>query len=245
MPQAKLKVILLRHTPNPEETVAMAAKLCYSPSDIESLKGKIEKKDQKAFVEKLMNMGHMSPIEHSSFTFAVEGISRACSHQLVRHRLASYSQQSQRYVSEESGFDFIIPETIKADKELKRIFIDFMNNAQKAYNTIVQKLNDNGIKGEAANQDARFVLPNAAETKIIVTMNARELQHFFKQRCCNRAQWEIRAMAEKMLNLVKKISPVIFQKSGPPCLYAPCPEGSYTCGKIKEVRNKYKVTAKK
>ncbi|MBI4826555.1 MAG: FAD-dependent thymidylate synthase [Nitrospirae bacterium] len=243
MSQAKLKVILLRNTPNPEETVAMAAKLCYSPSDIESLKGKIEKKDQKEFVEKLMNMGHMSPIEHASFTFAIEGISRACSHQLVRHRLASYSQQSQRYVNEEAGFDYIIPETIKNDKELKRIFIDFMSDAQKAYNTIVQKLNENGVKGEAANQDARFILPNAAETKIIVTMNARELQHFFKQRCCNRAQWEIRAMAEKMLNLVKKVSPVIFQRSGPPCLYSPCPEGSYTCGKIKEVRAKYKVKA--
>jgi thymidylate synthase (FAD) len=241
MAETKLKVILLRHTPNPEETVAMAAKLCYSPSDIESLKNKIEAKDQKAFVEKLMNMGHMSPIEHPSFTFAIEGISRACSHQLVRHRLASYSQQSQRYVSEEAGFDYVIPETIKADKEMKRIFTDFMKDAQKAYNTLVQKLNENGIKGEAANQDARFVLPNAAETKIIVTMNARELQHFFRQRCCNRAQWEIRAMAEKMLKLAKKVSPVIFQRSGPPCLYAPCPEGTYTCGKIKEVRKKYGV----
>lgn len=239
MAEIKLKVILLRHTPNPEETVAMAAKLCYSPSDIESLKSKIETKDQKVFVEKLMNMGHMSPIEHASFTFAIEGISRACSHQLVRHRLASYSQQSQRYVSEASGFDYIIPDTIKNDKELKHIFLTFMNEAQKTYNTIVQKLNENGIKGEAANQDARFVLPNAAETKIIVTMNARELQHFFRQRCCNRAQWEIRAMAEKMLKLVKKVSPVIFQRSGPACLYAPCPEGEYTCGKIKEVRRKY------
>ncbi len=245
MSQAKLKVLLLRHTPDPEATVAMAAKLCYSPSDIESLKGKIEKKDQKAFVEKLMHMGHMTPVEHPSFTFAIEGISRACSHQLVRHRLASYSQQSQRYVSEESGYDYIIPETIKADKELKRIFINFMKDAQEAYNTIVQKLNENGVKGESANQDARFVLPNAAETKIVVTMNARELQHFFRQRCCNRAQWEIRAMADKMLKLAKKVSPVIFQRSGPSCLYAPCPEGSYTCGKIKEVRKKYKVTTEK
>jgi thymidylate synthase (FAD) len=242
MSQAKLKVLLLRHTPDPEETVAMAAKLCYSPSDIESLKGKIEKKDQKVFVEKLMNMGHMTPVEHPNFTFAIEGISRACSHQLVRHRLASYSQQSQRYVSEEAGFDYVIPETIKADKELKRIFINSIKDAQDTYNTIVQKLNENGVKGETANQDARFVLPNAAETKIMVTMNARELQHFFRQRCCNRAQWEIRAMADKMLNLAKKVSPVIFQKSGPSCLHAPCPEGSYTCGKIKEVRKKYKVT---
>ncbi len=241
MSEAKLKVILLKHTPNPEETVAMAAKLCYSPSDIEALKEKIEAKDQKALVEKLVKMGHMSPIEHSSFTFAIEGISRACSHQLVRHRLASYSQQSQRYVSEETGFDYVIPPIIKEDKALKRYFEDFMSEAQKAYNHIVKKLNEKGVKGESANQDARFILPNAAETKIIVTMNARELLHFFRMRCCNRAQWEIRRMAEEMLKLVKKTSPVIFEKAGPGCLYAPCPEGEYTCGKIVEVRKKYGV----
>ncbi|MBF0327941.1 MAG: FAD-dependent thymidylate synthase [Nitrospirae bacterium] len=239
MSEAKLKVILLKHTPAPEETVAMAAKLCYSHSDIENLKGKIEAKDQLAFVEKLMKMGHMSPIEHASFTFAVEGISRACSHQLVRHRLASYSQQSQRYVSEESGFDYIVPPIIGEDKELKKLFIGLMNEAQMAYSQLVAKLNEKGVKGESANQDARFVLPNAAETKIIVTMNARELLHFFRQRCCNRAQWEIRRMAEEMLKLAKKTSPVIFQKAGPGCLYAPCPEGDYSCGKIKEVRKKY------
>lgn len=242
MSEAKLKVILLKHTPNPEEIVAMAAKLCYSPSDIEGLKEKIEAKDQKAFVEKLVKMGHMSPIEHASFTFAIEGISRACSHQLVRHRLASYSQQSQRYVSEEAGFDYVIPPIIKEDKELKKYFENFMSEAQKAYSHIIERLNEKGIKGESANQDARFVLPNAAETKIIVTMNARELLHFFRMRCCNRAQWEIRQMAEEMLKLVKKTSPVIFEKTGPGCLYAPCPEGEYTCGKIKEVRKKYGIT---
>lgn len=241
MSEAKLKVILLRHTPDPEETVAMAAKLCYSPSDITSLKSKIETKDQKVFVEKLVTMGHMTPIEHPTFTFAIEGISRACSHQLVRHRLASYSQQSQRYVSEESGFDYIIPPVIKEDRELKRTFVSFMTEAQKAYNEMVNKLNEKGIKGESANQDARFILPNAAETKIMVTMNARELLHFFRQRCCNRAQWEIRQMAEEMLLLVKKTAPTIFQKAGPGCLYAPCPEGDYSCGKIKEVRKRYRV----
>ena len=241
MSEAKVKVILLSHTPNPEATVAMAAKLCYSPADISSLKGKIEAKDQKAFVEKLVKIGHMTPIEHASFTFAIEGISRACSHQLVRHRLASYSQQSQRYVSEEAGFDYIIPPTIKEDKELKKAFITFMKDAQKAYNTMVVKLNEKGIKGESANQDARFLLPNAAETKIMVTMNARELLHFFRQRCCNRAQWEIRIMSEQMLKLVKKTAPTIFHKAGPGCLHAPCPEGDFTCGKIREVRKKYGV----
>ncbi|MDH4029086.1 MAG: FAD-dependent thymidylate synthase, partial [Nitrospirota bacterium] len=219
MSEAKLKVILLRHTPNPEETVAMAAKLCYSPADIRSLKNKIETKDQKTFVEKLIKMGHMSPIEHTSFTFAIEGISRACSHQLVRHRVASYSQQSQRYVSEESGFDYIIPPVIKEDKELNKIFVAFMEEAQKTYNEMVTKLNEKGIKGESANQDARFLLPNAAETKIMVTMNSRELLHFFRQRCCNRAQWEIRRMAEEMLALVKNIAPTIFHKAGPGCLF--------------------------
>lgn len=237
---AKQKVILLHHTPNPEEAVAMAAKLCYSPSDISGLKKSIKKRDQKAFVKKLMDMGHMTPVEHASFTFAIEGISRACSHQLVRHRLASYSQQSQRYVSEEAGFDYVIPPSIKADKELTREFKSSMADAQKAYNRFVKKLNELGVKGENANQDARFLLPNAAETKIIVTMNARELQHFFRLRCCNRAQWEIHEMADRMLALVIKVSPVIFEKAGPGCLSGPCPEGSYTCGKIKEVRKKYR-----
>jgi thymidylate synthase (FAD) len=242
MKEARLKVLLLRHTPEPEATVAMAAKLCYSPSDIEKLRDNISKKDQRAFVKKLVEMGHMSPVEHPDFTFAIEGISRACSHQLVRHRLASYSQQSQRYVSEEAGFDYIIPPSIKQDPALKKEFKRHMAVAQEAYNNLVSSLNRAGIKGEAANQDARFALPNAAETKIIVTMNARELLHFFRQRCCNRAQWEIRAMADRMLKLAKKAAPVIFETAGPGCLSGPCPEGKFTCGKIKEVRKKYGVS---
>jgi thymidylate synthase (FAD) len=253
MPETGLKVILLRHTPNPEETVALAARLCYSPSDIEALRERIEKKDQKAFVEKLVKMGHVTPIEHASFTFAIEGISRACSHQLVRHRLASYSQQSQRYVSEHrthdaelktQTFDYIVPPTIKEDAKAKEIFERFMSEAQRVYDLLIERLNEKGIKGEAANQDARFVLPNATETKIMVTMNARELLHFFRQRCCYRAQWEIRQMAEEMLRLVKKVAPTIFAKAGPACLHAPCPEGEYTCGKIEEVRRKYGIKKK-
>lgn len=241
MKEAKLKVILLKHTPEPEGTVAMAAKLCYSPSDIETLKGKIAARDQQEFVRRLMSIGHLSPIEHASFTFAVEGISRACSHQLVRHRLASYSQQSQRYVNESEGFDFIVPPTIKADKKLLKLFNENMALAQNAYNALVRGLNERGVTGEAANQDARFALPNAAETKIIVTMNARELLHFFRQRCCMRAQWEIRAMADKMLALAKKAAPVIFEHAGPGCLHHPCPEGEFSCGKIADVRKRYGV----
>jgi thymidylate synthase (FAD) len=244
MPEALLKVILLRYTPGPEETVSMAAKLCYSPSDIESLRDRITSKDQRAFVQKLVKVGHMSPVEHASFTFAIEGISRACSHQLVRHRLASYSQQSQRYVSEQSGFDYVMPETIRGDEELRSYFETFMAEAQIAYNHIVKRLNERKISGEAANQDARFVLPNAAETKIMVTMNARELLHFFRQRCCRRAQWEIRRMAQQMLHAVKEVAPTIFEKAGPPCLYARCPEGEMTCGKVREVRKLYGSTFK-
>ena len=240
MPEAALNVVLLRHTPEPEEVVAMAAKLCYSPANVEELKQKIEAKDQKTFVEKLAAMGHLSPIEHVSFTFGIEGISRACSHQLVRHRVASYSQQSQRYVREDE-FAYIIPPSIKQDPEATTQFEDFMAEAQRRYTAILKTLEEKGLTGESGQQDARYLLPNAAETKIVVTMNARELLHFFRMRCCNRAQWEIRVMAEEMLALVKEIAPKIFTKAGPGCLYKPCPEGKMTCGKIEEVRKKYGV----
>ena len=240
MPETALNVVLLRHTPEPEEVVAMAAKLCYSPSGVEELKEKIEAKDQAAFVEKLAAIWHLSPIEHVSFSFGIEGISRACSHQLVRHRVASYSQQSQRYVKEEQ-FDYVIPPSIKQDPALVREFEKFMAEAQENYTRVLKRLEELGYKGEAGQQDARYLLPNAAETKIVVTMNARELLHFFRVRCCNRAQWEIREMAERMLALVKKAAPTIFAKSGPGCLYTACPEGKMTCGKIEEVRKKFGV----
>jgi thymidylate synthase (FAD) len=138
-------------------------------------------------------------------------------------------------------FDYVIPPSIAENPDAKRTFEDFMFEAQKTYDFLIAKLNEKGIKGESANQDARFILPNAAETKIMVTMNARELLHFFRQRCCYRAQWEIRQMAEEMLKLVKNVARTIFYKAGPGCLYAPCPEGEYYCGKIKEVRKKYGI----
>jgi thymidylate synthase (FAD) len=240
MPEAALNVVLLRHTPEPEEVVAMAAKLCYSASGVDELKQKIEAKDQAAFVEKLASIGHLSPIEHVSFSFGIEGISRACSHQLVRHRVASYSQQSQRYVKEEQ-FDYVIPPSIKQDPALVAEFQRCMDEAQANYTKVLKRLDELGFKGEAGQQDARYLLPNAAETKIVVTMNARELLHFFRVRTCNRAQWEIRVMAEKMLEHVKKAAPTIFARSGPGCLYAACPEGKMTCGRIEEVRAKYGV----
>lgn len=236
MAEKKLNVCLLSCTPNAEQLVALAAKLCYSPANINDLLKKITEKDQKEFVEKLVGMNHMSPVEHIGFTYAVEGISRACTHQLVRHRLASYSQQSQRYVKE-TNFDYIIPPSIKnlklaAYHNGDEWFANKMEEIQKWY----QELIDVGVQPE----DARFLLPNAAETKIISTMNARELLHFFKERCCLRAQWEIRAMAEEMLRLALEKCPTVFAKAGPACVDGPCNQGKMTCGKIIEVRERFK-----
>ncbi len=253
---ATLKVTLLAHTPEPEKVVAQAAKLCYSPATIEELREAIYRTDQEKFVKKLIGMGHMSPIEHASFTFGVEGISRACTHQLVRHRLASYSQQSQRYVGKHSGktgkvFDFIIPPSvIQAGK--KDWFIEKMMEIQRWYDELVEALGavsalggpDDKRKEESIYEDARFLLPNAAETKIIITMNARELLHFFRVRGCNRAQWEIRELSIEMLRQVKPIAPSIFGNAGPACIRGNCSEGQFTCGKMEEVRERFRGLTK-
>lgn len=233
--EAQLKVMLVSYSPEPEKTISAAARLCYSQADAEDILLKVGDSDQQDFLEKLTAVGHLSPVEHASFTFVVEGISRACSHQLVRHRLASYSQQSQRYVNE-TEFDYLIPPSIKEDGEMRALFEKTMKDIQQSYAYFANRLVQKGCSMESAREDARFVLPNATETKIMITMNARELLHFFRQRLCNRAQWEIRAMALAMLKLVKPIAPTIFRHSGPPCLKGKCPEGSRTCGKIEEVR---------
>lgn len=241
MGQVNLKVILLNHTQQPETTIAHAAKLCYSPSSIEQLKDRVGKSDNEKFVVKLLKMGHLSPLEHVSFTFGAEGISRACSHQLVRHRIASYSQQSQRYVGERSRkddetFDYIVPPSVEESGK-GEWFVEKMKEIQKWYDELVEAL---GSTGEKSNEDARFLLPNAAETKIIITMNARELLHFFSVRCCERAQWEIRNLATDMLKLAKGVIPSIFSKSGPNCTTGPCSEGEMYCGKLEEIRNKFR-----
>lgn len=252
---AKLKVKLLRYTPEPEKLVASAAKLCYSRVGIDKIEEKLDDEKVSKFLDMLMGLGHESPIEHVSFTFAIEGISRVLTHQLVRHRIASYSQQSQRYVKLEQ-FEYIIPPEIESVKEAKEIYIRAMEEDQRYYNEISSILFNKhyqdylaqGIKEEKAKrlaekkaiEDARYVFPNACETKIVVTMNARSLYNFFIHRCCNRAQWEIREMATEMLKLVKKVAPTLFKFAGPRCLNGPCPEGNMSCGKINEVRKKFK-----
>ncbi len=243
MGNTTLKVRLLRSTGSPEELIAMAAKLCYSGAELKDLEEGIKAKDQTAFLNKLMDLGHLSTVEHASFTFGIEGVSRALLAQITRHRLASFSVQSQRYVSKkkENGdtFQYIIPDSIKAlGEDEVRIFEEQMQTIQGWYNTWVEKL---GGSGESANEDARFVLPNASETKFMLTMNARELRHFFSLRCCNRAQWEIRALAEEMVKLVKQEAPILFHTVGPDCVTTgKCSEGKMTCGKMNEVVSYYK-----
>lgn len=238
--QTTPKVKLISYTPNPEKVIATAAKLCYSSSDVEHLMEGLTDEKVESFLNMLFNLGHESPIEHATFTFAIEGISRACSLQLVRHRIASYSQKSQRYVNE-GGFDYIIPPSIAKHPYLKTMFETEMNHIQNKYDylrscLVTEIMNDECISKEAAekraNEDARFLLPNACETKIIVTMNIRSLFNFFKERCCNRAQWEIREMAMQMWHLCMEVSPVIFQHAGPECITkGKCPEGKMSCGK--------------
>ena len=231
--QKKLKVILLRHTLSPEETVALAAKLCYSKSTIPDLNEKISSRDQTDFIRKLMNMGHESVLEHVSFTFGVEGVSRVLLAQLTRHRIASFSVQSQRYVSYENGFGYIIPESIKAlGNDAEKKYSDQMETIEKWYKEWQALLG----KGEKSNEDARFVLPNACETRIIVTMNVRELRHFFSLRMCSRAQWEIRRMAEEMFRLCFETAPALFSDAGPACLRGKCPEGDKSCGRASVIR---------
>lgn len=234
MPEQKhLRVELIRHTLSPEETVALGARLCYSKATIADLKDRIEKKDQSQFVEKLLNMGHESVFEHASFTFGVEGVSRVLLAQLTRHRLASFSVQSQRYVSYENGFGYIIPPRIEAlGEEAVRRFQDQMETIQQWYTGWQKELG----AGEGSNEDARFVLPNACETRILMTMNVRELRHFFSLRMCNRAQWEIREMAKQMHLLCLKTAPMLFADAGPACIRGKCAEGEKTCGKMKEIR---------
>ena len=232
--QKELKVELIQHTPLPQELIALSAKLCYSKSSIDDLKEKISLKDQSAFIDRLMNMGHESILEHVTFTFGIEGVSRVLLAQLTRHRIASFSVQSQRYVSYEKGFGYIIPESILAlGAEAVKKYAKQMDTIESWYVDWQQQL---GNKGESSNEDARFVLPNACETRIIMTMNVRELRHFFSLRMCMRAQWEIRRMAEEMFMICFKTAPSLFRNAGPACLRGKCPEGEKSCGKSAQIK---------
>lgn len=217
-----MKVTLITHTPEPEKVIASAAKLCYSSSDIESLMNGLTTDKIESFIKRLTDLGHQSPLEHCSFTFGIEGVSRALLAQLTRHRIASYSVKSQRYVKEEQ-FEYITPPEIKRIGDCYDVYEQLMRYCQAAYDHMIER----GVSAE----DARFVLPNACETKIVMTMNIRSLLHFFELRCCNRAQWEIRQMANMMLDICKEIAPNLFAKAGASCVRGKCKEGKMSCGK--------------
>jgi len=236
MPEKTLQVTMLAHTPDPEKTCALAARTCYSALEYEDLKELVAQKDQSQFLQRIMASGHLSVLEHASFTFGVSGVSRALLAQLTRHRIASFSVQSQRYVSLAEGFGYVIPPRVKSlGEEAVAEFEEQMRQMQAWYVSWQEKFG----QGEGSNEDARFVLPNACETHITVTMNARELLHFFSLRCCSRAQWEIRAMAKEMLRLCKAVAPVIFEAAGPGCVRGACPEGARSCGQAQQVRAEY------
>lgn len=219
-----MKIKLISYTPDPQRMVAMSARLCYSAVGAEDLVETMSESQVENLVNKIVEMGHLSTFEHVSFTFAIEGVSRVLSHQLVRHRIASYSQQSQRYVGEQE-FEYIMPPTIRNNQQAKEKFERLMDTIRSTYNELIDL--------EIPKEDARYCLANATETKVVVTMNARTLLHFFQLRCCVRAQWEIRQLADMMLAEVKAVAPLLFKKAGPTCITNNyCSEGQLTCGRL-------------
>jgi thymidylate synthase, flavin-dependent len=252
-----LKVKLIAHSPDPQQVVASAYKICYSASGVDELVDNLTPEKTADFLEKVSAFGHESPIEHVTFTFGIEGVSRALMAQMTRHRIASFSVQSQRYVKADS-FTFVIPPEIAADPDSKALFLEAMAAAQEAYDKLEAALEkshtarmvEQGIPlkqarskaQKLAGEDARFVLPNACETKMIATFNARSLQNFFRIRCCNRAQWEIRELAWQMLTLCRQAAPLLFERAGPSCLFGPCSEGAMSCGDPKSARQRHQNT---
>jgi len=218
-----MDVRLLNSTPNPERAIAAAARVCYAPIGAAELMETMGDEEVRKILRIIMTSGHLSALEHASYTFAIDGVSRAMTHQLVRHRIASFNQQSQRYVSYESDPTFIVPPVIEENPEALEKYLTACADAFLAYRTQI----DAGIPAE----DARYLLPNAMETKIVVTMNIRELLHFFGLRSCRRAQWEIRDVSDKMLELVTPTAPYIFMDAGAACRRGTCPEGKMSCGK--------------
>lgn len=247
------KVELIAYTPDAEKLVAASAKICYSPAEASTILDGLTPEKTEKFLQMLTDLGHESPIEHASFTFAIEGVSRSLLAQITRHRIASFSVQSQRYVKE-NHFHFVTPPEIAALPEAAQRYQQAMADSYNHYlelSAILEKkhlaeLLEQGVPEKAAKsraeksaiEDARYVLPNACETKMMLTMNARSLRNFFRLRCCNRAQWEIRDLAWQMLALCREACPVLFAYAGPSCVKGACAEGKMTCGKIVEVRER-------
>lgn len=238
----KPKAELIRYTHNPEETIALSAKLCYSPDSPSELIEKISDSDTAKFIKMLKKMGHLSTFEHASFSFALTGVSRALLAQITRHRIASFSVRSQRYVSMKD-FNYLIPPSIEALGEAAIEKYKSQMATMSSWYEEWQEALGNG--GEKSNEDARFVLPNACETNMIITMNARSLLNFFDLRCCFRAQWEIRDIAWQMLESVLAVAPNVFGDAGAACLSGACSEGAKSCGQVKLVKERHAEILKK
>ncbi len=284
--ETKLNVVVLSHTPEFEQNIVRGARLCYSSSDIEELKEQVTPESAEKFLNMILEIGHGSILEHSSITFGIEGVSRSLTHQLVRHRIgSSYSQKSQRYVSE-GQFEYVIPKPIANNEDLRIEYINMMARIQEDYDYITQELlysqieelvqdDNNKLDSEQvkiikeyiskenkkevceifkeknkklyskfekiAIENARYVLPNACETKIQVTMNVRALFSFFKERLCDRAQEEIRDMSHAMWLECMKIAPTIFKYAVPTCVNGKCKEGNMSCGKMQNYKERYKT----
>ncbi len=252
--EVQCRVQLIAHTPQPERVVAAAAKLCYSDAAVDELLSGLDEEKSRRFVEMLASLGHESPLEHAVFTFGIEGVSRALLAQITRHRIASFSVQSQRYVRL-ADFDYVVPPEVAADEGALALFHEEMNRQAGRYcetaallekghyaRFVAEGLDEKEAKRKAeklANEDARFLLPNACATKMMVTMNARSLLNFFRLRCCERAQWEIHRLADEMLRLVVAVAPALFASAGPGCAAGGCTEGKMSCGRAAQVRQKY------
>lgn len=223
-----MKVELVDHTDNPDLLAGAAAHSCHSSRGSHEIIDSEDEEKLKRILRKSIERGHTSVIEHAKFTFSIKGISRTCSHQLVRHRIASYSQQSQRHIKPDEE-KYVTPPKIRQDEEIQKKFERTMSEIWKSYRELAE---DEKVPVE----DARFVLPNATKTNITVTMNARSLMNFFELRTCTHAQWEIREMANKMLSKIRDKAPVMFEDAGPPCRRrGVCPENDEDC----ELYDKY------
>ena len=224
-----MKVKLLTYTKDPEQVVAAAIRQCYAQVGPGELKRKIDKETRERLIKQVLASGHTSTLEHASFTFGIEGVSRVTEIQLIRHRIgSSYSIQSGRYVKRGEA-KFVIPVAIKNNKKILSKYKKVLKGVQDLYNEMI----DVGIKTE----DARYLQPQSLQTKIVVTMNIRSLLHFFTLRCCRRAQWEIQEMANLMLTEVRRVAPIVFAKAGPTCMTEKiCWEGSKSCGRWEKIK---------
>lgn len=236
-------VVLLSHTPNPEELIYTAARQCYSAMTGEDIQkqiaeGSVSKEKVDELLRRVIFSGHTSVAEHATFTFAISGVSRNFTHQFVRHRIASHSQQSQCYVNSD-GFQSVVPFRIKSSERATALYLKHAEECNRVYNELINILVEEGHDAGKCAEDARYILHSGIETKIIATFNARSLFNFFAHRCCMRAMNETRKVADMMMKLVTDIAPTLFETTGAPCEFSGfCPElEKFSCGRYPSIHS--------